>query len=87
MSDQRSTRSLLEEALTAQPSQTDTRALLQEGLTGAPRAPLEPIAREYLPGFGGGASRISIARADTPEEAQMRLRRHRKECKLSGHPN
>jgi hypothetical protein len=75
MSDQRSTRSLLEEALTQQQQpRSDTRALLQNALTDEPRAPLEPIAREYLPGFGGGASRISLARADTPQEATMRLR-------------
>lgn len=74
MSDQRSTRSLLEEALTNQPAQSDTRALLARGLEGVPSTPDQQIARDFLPGFGGGASRISIARADTPEEATMRLR-------------
>jgi hypothetical protein len=74
MSDQRSTRSLLEEALANQPAQSDTRALLARGLEGVSSAPDEQIAREFLPGFGGGASRISLARADTPQEATMRLR-------------
>jgi len=46
-----------------------------EGLSGSNQRPAENIARDYLPQYGGDASRISMARADNDAERQMRLRR------------
>lgn len=75
MSDQQRQRSLVDEVLSEMEASPASRgSIVDRTLQGVPSAPDQQIARDFLPGFGGGASRISIARADTPEEATMRLR-------------
>jgi hypothetical protein len=75
MTDDRA-RSLTERAIqNAEANRRDGAAITARVLGGVPNAPDQQIARDYLPGVGfSGATRLSIARADTPEEATMRLR-------------